>query len=435
MAQAMKRAKWISCGLLLGCLILIGFGCGSQPETAITIKVWDIQEAEAYSKWWSDYAKAFEAAHPDVHISIEVFETNAYKSKWPAAAIARTLPDVFYQTPGPEITGAYKEDKLLSLDQLIDPGRLSESARLQCSFDGKLYGLPLYYAPSFIYYNKTLFSRAGVDVQKWADPTQPSWEEFIAACEALKKAGITPIAMGNAEKWPALVWYWTFQNRYGGQQELLNAAQGNGSYQSPGFIRAGALTRQLAERGYLTDGYNGIGAGQKYSIWTQGTGGAMIYQGPWLLGHITDTAPKDFSYGFFHFPRFPDGNPDSQRDVVAGIDALWVSAKTVHPETVGAFLKGFTDASKQLDFVLATNSVSAMADIEPPRERVGDMVWQISAAMKQTGAVIPWWDVSLLPPKVSETMLNLSQKLLLGEISPEAFAAELDRVAGKTGQP
>ena len=161
----------------------------------------------------------------------------------------------------------------------------------------------------------------------------------------------------------------------------------------------------------------------------------MIYQGPWLLGHITDTAPKDFSYGFFHFPRFPDGNPDSQRDVVAGIDALWVSAKTVHPETVGAFLKGFTDASKQLDFVLATNSVSAMADIEPPRERVGDMVWQISAAMKQTGAVIPWWDVSLLPPKVSETMLNLSQKLLLGEISPEAFAAELDRVAGKTGQP
>jgi ABC-type glycerol-3-phosphate transport system substrate-binding protein len=157
----------------------------------------------------------------------------------------------------------------------------------------------------------------------------------------------------------------------------------------------------------------------------------MIYQGPWLLGYIADTAAADFTYGFFHFPRFPDGHPDSQRDVVAGIDALWVSASSAHHEKIGQLLSGFTDPATQMDYILKTRNISAMNGVEPPPDRAGDMIWQIADAMKQTGEVIPWWDISLLPPRVSETMMSHSQKLLIGETSPQDFAASLDTAAGR----
>ena len=72
----------------------------------------------------------------------------------------------------------------------------SEGARKAAQFQGKDYGVPT--GISFVtgvYYNKDLFQKNGVQV-----PT--TWDEFIAACEAFKAKGITPIVMGGAEKWP-----------------------------------------------------------------------------------------------------------------------------------------------------------------------------------------------------------------------------------------
>jgi hypothetical protein len=65
------------------------------------------------------------------------------------------------------------------------------------SLDGKNYGVPWDMGMVGWWYNKDLFTQAGVTQL----PT--TWAEFLAAVEALKAAGITPIALG--EKIPGRV--------------------------------------------------------------------------------------------------------------------------------------------------------------------------------------------------------------------------------------
>ena len=51
-----------------------------------------------------------------------------------------------------------------------------------------------------VWYNKELFEKAGID----APPA--TWDEFLADVQKLKDAGITPIAVGEKDKWPGMFW-------------------------------------------------------------------------------------------------------------------------------------------------------------------------------------------------------------------------------------
>ena len=53
------------------------------------------------------------------------------------------------------------------------------------------------------FYNKELFAKAGVDASKIK-----TWDDLLGAVKALKGAGITPITVGGADKWP-VSFYWS----------------------------------------------------------------------------------------------------------------------------------------------------------------------------------------------------------------------------------
>lgn len=392
--------------------------------------VWDIPNSEPYTQWWKDYTDEFNATHPGVKISYEVFDGEVAKAKRQAAAAADALPDILYISPGPEPTQFFRDGKLRSLDGLLKTELWFPSAIEQCSVDGTVACMPMYFAPGYIYYNKKMFATAGVDPQSWANPYQPTWEEFIAACDALKAAGFDPIALGNGDTWPGLWFYWGFQNRFGGNDELYKAINDGGTYQSPSFIKAGELSQELADKGYFTPDFNSYSGTDKYTVFTQGNG-AMIYQGTWMLGNITDQAPTDFEFDFFIFPSFTDGNPSSQGDIMAGIDAMWISTNTKYPEIAAEYLNGFADPERALEFVLNTQNIPAVKSVTAPAGQENDVLWRMANLISSASGVSPWWDISALPPAVNEEMISMGQGLLIGEISPEEFAKRLDIAAGR----
>jgi len=411
--------------------VVLGFSAfTAAAEQKIELKVWDVSFNEGYVRWWKNYVKEFNKANPNIEVTYETYETEAFKAKTAASIVAGTMPDIFKLNPGAIAFKYYTEGKVLAIEDLYDVSPYMPGIKEGCSFNGKMIFHPLYMVPFAIYYNKAQFAEAGIDLQKWADPTQPTWDEFIVACDKLKDAGFTPIAIGNASNWPFLAWVWILQNRFGGTKELIDAVSGVGSYTSPGFIKAAEVAQRFAQSGYFPKGFSSIGGNSMYILLTQGNG-AMFYFGTWVIGTIKDNAPPGFEYGVFKFPSFPDGNPDSQRDIYSVLTAFAVSSTTKHPEAVAKFLQPLTTSYdvmlsyiKEASVIPAINGILEMAKTAGVDPVMLTVAQHFAEAKHGFGA----WDW-VLPAPVAEEMLNMSQPLSMGTITPKEFCERLEAKA------
>jgi raffinose/stachyose/melibiose transport system substrate-binding protein len=425
--------KWrsVAAATAVAGLLAVGgsFAASAEP---VEITMWDIPESEPYTAWWKAHVEKFNQDHPDIHVTLEVFESEAYRSKLSSALVAGTAADIFYIAVGPQGFQAVRDGQARPLDGILDTGKFADSAIAACSVDGKVACMPLYIAPNLFYYNKKMFAQAGVDPEKWANPLQPTAEEFEAALGALKGAGLVPIALGNADSWPGAMYLWSYQNRFGGLKELAEAVHGEGGNTfatTPSFTKAAEAIVALGKSDYLPLGYNGIGGGQKYALFTAGQG-AIIFQGPWMLGYIVTDAPKDFEFGFFNFPSYADGPADSQQDVLGGFDALWVSANTKHPEAVATFLNSFADKDTAVSFQKDTQNISVIKEVLAATAGSDDVVARMGRLAGEAPHITPWWDSYLSAP-LHEEGIRLIQGLFDESVTPADYLAAMDKVAGR----
>jgi raffinose/stachyose/melibiose transport system substrate-binding protein len=419
------------CRTLIAMLALLAVSAGRPAHAApVEITMWDQPESPTYVDWWRKHVQAFNASHPDIHVTLEMFETESYRSKITSALAAGTIPEIFYLPAGPQGFQAFRDHQARSIAGLLDASRFTDAAVRACSVDGTLVCMPLYIAPNLMYYNKALFAAAGVDPSRWADPSEPTWQEFTAACDALKAHRIVPIALGTGDGWPATMYLWSFQNRFGGVSELATAAAGKGGVtfsNAPGFGRGAQAVAALGKSRYLPLGYNGITGGQKYTLFTANHA-AIIYQGPWLLPRIAADAPTDFQFGVFKFPSFGDGDPSSQKDVIAGFDALFVNARTSKTAAVATFLNSFADPNTALSFMRETQNISVIKSAVTAGMNPIDS--QIVRLIASAPHISPWWD-NYLPNVVAEQATRTIQGLFDGSMSPQAYLTAMDKAAGR----
>src|SRR5262245_50620821 len=192
----------------------------------VEIVMWNNPVSDAYTKFWKAYVEDFTKAHPDIHIAYEQFDTETMKTKVRAALLAGTEPDIWFFNPGEFTTINHRQGKIRGLNDILPVSEYTKEGKAACSDGEEMICIPLYVAPSGFYYNKALFTKAGMDPSSWANPGRPTLTEFNGAVDRLLAAGIQPIAMANSAKWPFMFFYWAGQNRYGGTKALSNAIYG-----------------------------------------------------------------------------------------------------------------------------------------------------------------------------------------------------------------
>jgi raffinose/stachyose/melibiose transport system substrate-binding protein len=172
---------------------------GPMPTRPIDILVWTGAGGP-----WEDLAKQFMAKYPNVTVKVQRFDFNTAITKVTTAVAARKGPDV--------LGGPYANP---DWDKALVPlnGYLTKSMRKRIQFlplyeaqdNGSTYYLP-YESYSYVwYYSKALFKKARLN------PNSPpkTWNQLLGTCNALKTAGITPIAAGFKDGWLAN-WYIDF---------------------------------------------------------------------------------------------------------------------------------------------------------------------------------------------------------------------------------
>jgi len=145
-------------------------------KTKTKISLWTFWSKD----FFSDAISEFEKDNPEFYVDYQQLSWSNGKDKITTAIAGGAAPDIIElgSTWLPEFIG-YNSLAELPVDLLADFVAGFDAAIMA----NKLYGLPLYGSINLVYYNKTLFQRAGIK------DTPKNWQELLAAAEKIKALG------------------------------------------------------------------------------------------------------------------------------------------------------------------------------------------------------------------------------------------------------
>lgn len=188
--QRRRRTGTIAAVSALGLTGVLG-GCGggglSGDAGEVTLKLvaadYGDSAANSSKKYWDALVKDYESQHPGVNVDVSVYSWNDIDRKVKELVDAGQAPDMAQIGSYADYADKdllYKTDDLVSIavqadwiSQLADAGEV----------DGVQYGMPFAASTRLLFYNKTLFSEAGLTPPK-------SWDELEADAAALKAEGV-----------------------------------------------------------------------------------------------------------------------------------------------------------------------------------------------------------------------------------------------------
>lgn len=316
----------------------------------VVIEWWHITTAENQKAVWQKLADEYMAEHPNVTIEITVLENEAFKTKLTTVMQSGEPPDIFQSWGGGTMNEQAKAGLLkdITADLDADGGAWRNSfapgALGVYSYQGTNYGVPWDMGMVGIWYNKALFEEAGLDPE---NPPE-TWDELLDAVEALQEAGITPIAVGEGDKWPGAFWWEYLVTRIGGQAAFEAAANRSGSFTDPAFIEAGEKLAELRDLEPFQDGFLGATWGDEATAMGNGQA-AMDLMGQWAPGAFNDNSADQQGIGddlgWFPFPMV-EGGAGNPTDAVGGGNGFAIG-KDAPPEAID-FVKYLTRAESQI---------------------------------------------------------------------------------------
>jgi ABC-type sugar transport system, periplasmic component len=150
------------------------------------------------------------------------------------------------------------------------------------------------------------------------DPSKiKSWDDLLAAVKTLKTAGVTPIVVGGADKWP-LHFYWThLAVRLGGKAGFEAALRGeNGGFEGEAFQKSGVLFKQLVDLQPFQNGFLGFKNPQAVGYFGDGKAAMILAISSFYHTQRALAADKvglsDDKLGWVDFPVVPGGKGDRQ---------------------------------------------------------------------------------------------------------------------------
>lgn len=248
----------------------------------------------------------FNKAHPDIQVTATY--TGNYDvtlQKIQAAKLAGTLPDVavteISSVPVLGALGAAQPiDDLVAASggkQFLD--RFWPSMLLNCSYGGKVYGVPFQRSTPVMYYNKDAFAEVGLNPEK----PPVTWDELISDAQKLtKRDGARTTRWGVELPLEAFNWFY-YALTYSNGGETLSADGSKVLWDRPKNVEALQFWHDLVNKYKVTpaytpwnDGPQEFAAGKTAIVWHSTGSQAFMRQNVkfhWGLGRI----PKNTQFG------------------------------------------------------------------------------------------------------------------------------------------
>jgi raffinose/stachyose/melibiose transport system substrate-binding protein len=395
----------------------------AAPAEKVTVTWWHITTKDPGLSDWQKMADDYMAAHPNVTIEITVLENEAFKTKLTTVMQSGEPPDIFQSWGGgvmnQQIDAGLLKDITADLDgdggawrNSFAPGALGVY-----SYKGKNYGVPWDMGMVGWWYNKALFAEAGIT----APPS--TWTEFLNDVEALKAAGITPIALGEGDKWPGMHIWSYLATRIGGQAAFEAAASRTGSFTDPAFVEAGKKLQELIALEPFQNGYLGATHDEMQATFGNGKA-AMELSGQWAptvqAANSADQKGVGENLGLFNFPAVEGGAGDVS-DVIGGGNGFAIG-KNASPEAID-FVKYLTSAENQAVIAASTTGIPVVKGGEAGLKDANMITVQNTFAAAKYFQL--YYD-QYLPPAMGSVLNDAVQGIFAGTQTPEQVAQTIE---------
>lgn len=369
-----------------------------------------------------EYAKA----HPGFALNfITTPDRPSYIQKYETLAAANKLPELFDTDATPFAQKLAKQGRMMDVDKLLkDLGVYGDYRANALDYqrfdDGSLYMIPWEFQLEFLWYNKALLQRAGVTAPK-------SLDDIPAMCTAMRKAGVTPIAVDGQDQWP-LERYMAYQPfRVTGPDYVKSLKKGQAKLADAPGQKAVQWMSQLGSAKCFQEGFSSTGYADAQNLFTSGKA-AMYNIGTWELPSLATTklnASVRDDIDFVTLPTVPGSATAANEYVAPSGIGMAVNSKTFDPLTRD-FLK-FALTKYPAEYA-ATGALSPTTNVRTTVPADATPLYQkaLGDAQDVGKALAMPWDTQLDP--TSNTRLQQELVLLVqGNTKPSEFTATMDQ--------
>lgn len=302
--------------------------CGTDP---VTIKAYFEQGFPIVNA----LAEEFTAQNPNVTFDITNDDFATLTTNMPRI-LADGSADIVRV---PQLVDLVNDDLLANLDSYAtafgwDQWPAAQLAQMRVDEDGRqgsgtLYAQGLNYNMTGVFYNKELAAQAGItDV-----PT--TLADFDADLQAVKDAGLTPIAQFNGGETGGLVFpLQDLMASYGETSAIndwINQKPG-ATIDTPSNLQAADHLQRWVEAGFFADDVNAMDYSTMMSRFTEGEA-VYIFDGDWESGNLDTAMPGNV--GFFLVPPVEEGGSFGTMSAPL---MYGISANAENPDCAAVFL-------------------------------------------------------------------------------------------------
>jgi len=393
----------------LSALALAGVVGPASAQTEINVIVAHFSDNTVVT--FQNAAKRFEAANPGIKVNIEDVSWDNLQQRLATDIAGGTSADISIIATRWVLDYA-NNDIAEPLDSYITPefrSRFYENLITPGVVEGQTYLLPILASTRVLYYNKDLYTKAGVE-------TAPkTWDELLEVSAKVKEAGEGAYGFGiqGKEIETDTYWYYPFWS-YGG--EIVDG--GKSGLASEAGVKATELYKSLIDKGLSQPSPTGSNRQDIETLFKQGRVGAIV-SGPWLRGQIASEAAS-LNYGMAAVPT------GTQQATWGGTDSVMLFKSSKNKEAAWKFIEeGVFSTETRLEFTLTEGFLPVLKEEMDDPRLAGDESLKIFAEMlpvAKFAPLIPEWE------QVVAITISALQQVYLGQTDAKTA---LESVAGQ----
>jgi raffinose/stachyose/melibiose transport system substrate-binding protein len=347
----------------------------------------------------------FVAANPGVQVELVPSSTD-HEGEIKTRLASGNIPDI-WMTHGWSV-GRYGSF-LLPLEGEAWAKDLNPALKpVMVSKDGHLYAFPIDLDIAGILYNEDVLTEAGVKAEDLK-----TWDDFMAACDAIKAKGKTAIYNAGKDRWPTGLYVdWIVP---GAMTDATYADLLAGKFTPVEYGKSLEMVAKFRDAGYFNPDYSSATTDDISMALAEGNTGFSF-----LMNFVAVTAytyKADAKVGFMPVPAFAGGKPyfiSGEKNALG----IWKDGK--HTDVAKAYVAFLAQPENLKKLATSTGSAAGLTTVTID---LGGLTK--SFELTKTTATVPYFDRVYMPNGAWDSIVATTEGVLTAQMSYDESIAKI----------